>query len=271
MALPWRQQNKQETQEFRRIPIRQIRRNPHQPRKIFEPQALQSLADSIRQYGIITPLTVRRAGEEYELVSGERRLRAATMAGLTLVPCYIVSVSDQESALMALLENLQRKDLDCFEEALFLRRLCAEFHMTQQDAAAKVGKTQSAIANKMRLLKLTPQTVDAVRKYQLTERHARALLQLEGDDLRLEAANHMGQRHMTVAQAEAYIQRLLEEKPRPKRQGMIRDVRLFCNTVDRAVRLMQESGLEARVEKRQEGEDLILTVRVPSAMIPKTT
>lgn len=270
MALPWRQQNKQEPQEFRRIPIRQIRRNPHQPRKIFEPQALQSLADSIRQYGIITPLTVRRTGEDYELVSGERRLRAATMAGLALVPCYIVSVSDQESALMALLENLQRKDLDCFEEALFLRRLCAEFHMTQQDAAAKVGKTQSAIANKMRLLKLTPQTVDAVRKYQLTERHARALLQLEGDDLRLEAANYMGQKHMTVAQAEAYIQRLLEEKPRPKRQGMIRDVRLFCNTVDRAVRFLQESGLEARVEKRQEGEELILTVRVPSAMVKNT-
>ena len=123
MALPWRQQSKQ-AQEFRRIPIRQIRRNPHQPRKIFEPQALQSLADSIRQYGIITPLTVRRCGEEYELVSGERRLRAAGLAGLAVVPCYIVSVSDQESALMALLENLQRKDLDCFEEAMFLRRLC---------------------------------------------------------------------------------------------------------------------------------------------------
>ena len=114
MALPWRQQTKQ-PQEFRRIPIRQIRKNPHQPRKIFDPQALQSLADSIRQYGIITPLTVRQVGEDFELVSGERRLRAATIAGLSVVPCYIVSVDDRQSALMALLENLQRKDLDCFE------------------------------------------------------------------------------------------------------------------------------------------------------------
>ena len=270
MALPWRQQSKQ-SQEFRRIPIRQIRRNPHQPRKIFEPQALQSLADSIRQYGIITPLTVRRCGEEYELVSGERRLRAAGLAGLAVVPCYIVSVSDQESALMALLENLQRKDLDCFEEAMFLRRLCSEFHMTQQDAAARVGKTQSAVANKIRLLKLGPDIVDAVRQYQLTERHARTLLQLEEEGQRLDAVRHMGKHRMTVAQAEAYVERLLEEKPKPRRQGLIRDVRLFCNTVDRAVRLMQESGLQARIEKTQVGEDLILTVRVTGAVQPQNT
>ena len=265
MALPWRQQQKQ-PQEFRRIPLGQIRKNPHQPRKLFDPQALQSLADSIRQYGIITPLTVRELAEGYELVSGERRLRAATMAGLSTVPCYIVTVSDQESALMALLENLQRKDLDCFEEALFLRRLCSEFHMTQQDAAARVGKTQSAVANKIRLLKLGHQTVDVIRKYQLSERHARALLQLEEEPARLEAAKQMGQKHMTVAQAEAYIQRLLEETPKLRRQGMIRDVRLFCNTVERAVKVMQEAGLQATMERRQEGEELVFTVRVPGAM-----
>ncbi len=263
MALPWRQTQKQ-TQEFRRIPLRQIAKNPHQPRKLFDPQALQSLADSIRQYGIITPLTVRQVGEGYELVSGERRLRAAAMAGLQVVPCYIVTVSDQESALMALLENLQRKDLDCFEEALFLRRLCSEFHMTQQEAAQRVGKTQSAVANKIRLLKLSPQTVDILRKHQLTERHARALLQLEEDKLRQEAARQMGQRAMTVAQAEGYIQRLLQEHQKPRRQGMIRDVRLLCNTVERAVSLLRESGLAAQMDKRQEGEQLILTIRVPA-------
>ena len=265
MALPWRQQQKQ-SQEFRRIPLRQIRKNPYQPRKIFEPQALQSLADSIRQYGIITPLTVRELEDGFELVSGERRLRAAAMAGLSVVPCYIVTVSDQQSALMALLENLQRKDLDFFEEALFLRRLCSEFHMTQQDAAARVGKTQSAVANKIRLLKLSPQTVEVIRNYQLSERHARALLQLEEESQRLSAAKQMGQKHMTVAQAEAYIQHLLEETPKPRRQGMIRDVRLLCNTVERAVKVLCDSGLKARLERRQEGEELILTVRVPGAM-----
>ncbi len=263
MGLPWRQ-NAKEPQEFRRIPLRQIAKNPHQPRKLFDPQALQALAESIRQYGIITPLTVRQVGEGYELVSGERRLRAAAMAGLQLVPCYIVTVSDQQSALMALLENLQRKDLDCFEEALFLRRLCSEFHMTQQEAAQRVGKTQSAVANKIRLLKLSPQTVDIIRKYQLSERHARALLQLEEDKQRQQAAAEMGRRAMTVAQAEQYIQRLLQDAPKPRRQGMIRDVRLFCNTVERAVKVMQDSGLSARMERKQEGEELVLTIRVPA-------
>ena len=266
MAFPWRQPTPQQRQEFRRIPIRQIRKNPYQPRKLFEPQALQSLAESIRQYGVITPLTVRELEDGFELVSGERRLRAASLAGLTVVPCYIVKVSDEESALMALLENLQRKDLDCFEEAMFLKRLCSEFHMTQQDAAARVGKTQSAVANKIRLLKLAPETVAAVRQYQLSERHARALLQLEGEEERLHAVRQMGQKHMTVAQAEAYIQRLLEEAPKPRRQGLIRDVRLLCNTVERAVRLLQDSGLEAKLQRQQEGDTLILTVRVPSAV-----
>ncbi len=264
MALPWRQQTKQ-PQEFRRIPLRQIRRNPRQPRRVFDAKALQELADSIRQYGIITPLTVREVEDGYELIAGERRLRAATMAGLTVVPCYIVSVSDRESALMALLENLQRQDLDCFEEALFLRRLCAEFHLTQQEAAARIGKTQSAVANKLRLLKLAPQTVELVRQYELTERHARALLQLEGEPARQEAARQMGQKHMTVAQAESYVQRLLEEHPRPRRQGLIRDVRLFCNTVERAVELLRESGLPTSMEQSREGETLIVTVRIENA------
>ena len=141
--------------------------------------------------------------------------------------------------------------------------------MTQQEAATRVGKTQSAVANKIRLLKLGPEVTETVRQYQLSERHARALLQLEGEELRLQSAKQMGQRHMTVAQAEAFVERLLAEKPKPRRQGMIRDARLFCNTVDRAVRLMQESGLQAKMEKTQEGEDLILTVRVAGAMLPQ--
>lgn len=262
MALPWRQQAKQ-PQEFRRIPLRQIRKNPRQPRRVFDAQALQTLADSIRQYGIITPLTVREVEEGYELISGERRLRAAAMAGLAVVPCYIVEVSDRESALMALLENLQRQDLDCFEEALFLRRLCAEFHLTQQEAAQRIGKTQSAVANKLRLLKLSPQTVELVRRYELTERHARALLQLEEEPRRQEAARRMGQKHMTVAQAEAYVRRLLEEHPRPRRQGLLRDVRLFCNTVERAVGLLRECGMDPRLEQTREGETLVVTIRIP--------
>ena len=176
--LLWRQ-TKEEAQvprEFRRISIRQIRKNPNQPRKLFDAQALQELADSIGKYGVITPLTVRQTEEGYELVAGERRLRAASMAGLSTVPCYIVQADDRESSLMALLENLQRKDLDCFEEAASLRRLCQEYHMTQKEAAERVGKTQSAVANKLRLLRHTPRVLEALRAGNLTERHARALL-----------------------------------------------------------------------------------------------
>ena len=199
----------------------------------------------------------------FELVSGERRLRAASMAGLQVVPCYIITVSDQESALMALLENLQRKDLDCFEEAMFLRRLCSEFHMTQQDAAKRVGKTQSAVANKMRLLKLSPETGEVVRQYLLSERHARALLQVEEEDARLQAARQMGQKHMTVAQAEAFIQRLLEEKPKPRRQGMIRDVRLFCNSVNNALEIMRRAGVEAESTRRETDDATEILIRIP--------
>lgn len=257
------------SKEFRRISIRQIRKNPNQPRKRFDPQALQELAESIRRYGVITPLTVRETDEGYELVAGERRLRAASIAGLSAVPCYVVKASDRDSALMALLENLQRKDLDCFEEAASLQRLCRDYHMTQQEAAERVGKTQSAVANKLRLLRLSPRVTETVRLYGLSERHARALLRLEDEPRQLAAAAQMGKKQMTVAQAEALVEKLLTEKPRGRRQGYIKDVRLLCNTVERAVRLLRETGIRADCARRQEGDVLILTVRVEGAAAPQ--
>lgn len=253
------------SKEFRRISIRQIRKNPNQPRKQFDIQALQDLAESIRRYGVITPLTVRETPDGYELIAGERRLRAASIAGLSAVPCYVVKVSDRDSALMALLENLQRKDLDCFEEAASLQRLCQEYHMTQQEAAERVGKTQSAVANKLRLLRLSPRVTETVRLYSLSERHARALLRLEDEQRQLAAVGQMGKKQMTVAQAEALVEKMLAEKPHPRRQGMIKDVRLLCNTVERAVRLLREAGISADCSRRQEGSVLILTVRVEGA------
>lgn len=270
MRMPWKQEktDRQSIKEFRRIPIRQIRKNPYQPRKLFDAQALQELAESIRQYGVITPLTVREVEDGFELIAGERRLRAAAMAGLSVVPCYIVTVSDRESSLMALLENLQRKDLDCFEEAASLKRLCEEFHMTQQEAASRLGKTQSAVANKIRLLKLDAETVAVIRNHALSERHARMLLQLEDAEARRDAALYMARRHMTVAQGEEYVERLLAGKAKAKRQGIIRDVRLFCNTVERAVKLMQSAGVKADYRRCREGEDLLLTVRVLNAVGP---
>lgn len=261
----WRQSREAASREFRRISIRQIRKNPYQPRKLFDAAALRELADSIAAYGVITPLTVRRTEDGFELVAGERRLRAASLAGLTTVPCYIVEADDRQSSLMALLENLQREDLDCFEEAASLLRLCQEFHMTQKEAAEQVGKTQSAVANKLRLLKLGAEATAEVRQQGLSERHARALLRLE-EDRRALAARQMGQKQMTVAQAEQYVERLLQDRPPAKRQVVLRDIRLFGNALERHLQTLREAGFRTRCARRTEGEDTVFEVRITAGM-----
>ena len=163
--------------QLRRIKTTQISRNPNQPRKYFEPEAISQLADSIRQYGVLNPLTVRRTGDGYELIAGERRLRAARAAGLSEVPCLIMSASEADSSAIALVENLQRRDLDFFEEAAGYRQLIDRYGLTRR-RRAQGGKTQSAVANKLRLLKLSPENMRMIRDAGLSERHARAILRL---------------------------------------------------------------------------------------------
>ena len=172
--------------QLRRIRTTQISRNPYQPRKYFEPEAIRELADSIRQYGVLNPLTVRRTTDGYELIAGERRLRAARAAGLSEVPCLVMSATEEDSSAIALVENLQRRDLDFFEEAAGYRQLIDRYGLTQEEAAHKVGKTQSAVANKLRLLKLSPETMQMIRDGGLTERHARAILRLPTEEVRCE-------------------------------------------------------------------------------------
>ena len=189
--------------EFKWLPVGSIAKNPNQPRRVFDENALLELCDSIRRYGVITPLTVRRVDGAYQLIAGERRLRASIMAGLEAVPCYIVAAEEEDSSLMALVENLQRRDLDFFEEALGLQRLTDLYGMTQQQAAEKVGKTQSSVANKLRLLKLSPEVIALVREHGLTERHARALLRIAGPDAQYRAAQEIARRGLNVEQTEA--------------------------------------------------------------------
>lgn len=172
-----------EDRTLRRIRVSEIARNPNQPRKYFDPEAIAQLAESIRQYGVLNPLTVRRApGGGYELVAGERRLRAARVAGLNDVPCLLIAADNEDSSAIALVENLQRRDLDFFEEAYGFKRLIDQYGLTQEEAARKVGKTQSAVANKLRLLRLSPQNMELIRSANLTERHARCLLRLRDDE-----------------------------------------------------------------------------------------
>ena len=211
---------------------------------------------------------------KYELVAGERRLRAAKLAGLKEVPCLLVDVDMQDAGLLALVENLQRKDLDFLEEAEGLQRLIRMFGMSQEEAARRIGKSQSAVANKLRLLKLPPDVLDALRQNGLSERHGRALLRLPDGESQRAALAVILENHMTVAAADAYIDALLsppEEAPPPpekkerRRTFVLKDVRLFLNTVTRSIDLMKQGGIDAGM-KREETEDaLILTISIPKS------
>ena len=251
----------------RYIPINAVRPNPQQPRRSFDETALRELADSISAYGILQPLTVRDRGGVYELVAGERRLRAARIAGLREVPCLIAEVGEEDAALLALIENLQRRDLDYMEEAAAIARLIRRYGLSQQQAAEKLGKSQPTIANKLRLLRLSAPVIDCLRQYGLTERHARTLLRPTDPEQQLAAARHIGKRGLNVAQTEQYIDRLTAENrtepPRRRPTYIIKDVRLFLDSVERGVRLMQSAGVGAEVGRRDTEEEILLTIHIP--------
>lgn len=250
------------------LPADAIRPNPNQPRRHFDEDALSELSSSIKEHGVLQPLSVRRASCGYELVSGERRLRAARLAGLSEVPCIIVDVDPEGSSLLALVENLQRKDLDFVEEAAALARLISACHLSQEEAAKKIGKSQSAVANKLRLLRLSPQVLDLLRSNGLSERHARALLRLEDEHLQLRAARHIARCHLTVARTEDYVASLaspLSDKPVSckKTTYILKDVRLFLNTVTRGLSLMRSAGVDAQFGQQETSDAILLTIRIP--------
>lgn len=247
--------------------------NPNQPRKRFAPEGLKELADSIREHGVLQPLSVRRlSGGRYELISGERRLRASKLAGLESVPCILVNADDLESSLLALIENLQRRDLDYVEEALALQTLINTYHLSQEEAARRVGKSQSAVANKLRLLKLSSDVLEKMRSSGLTERHGRALLRLPAAQ-RMEAVEYIVEHQLNVARTDEYIDALLSpvpeaeaEKPKKHRPAIyIRDVRLFLNTLRRGVDTMRRSGLDAQCGREEDDDTLRLIITIPKA------
>lgn len=261
--------NHQERKKLIQLAPENIRANPAQPRQEFEPEALESLAESIRQNGLLQPVTVRRTQDgSYELVAGERRLRACRMAGVKLIPCIVSGCDARQSAILALLENLQRRDLGVFEEAEGLRRLVEEWGVTQEEAAARLGKSQSSIANKLRLLRLGEEERRIITEAKLTERHARALLRLEKEEERLAALKVVAERGMNVAQTEHYIEQLLgtPDKPqKPRRRVVVRDVRIFMNTIHHAVDVMKQNGIKAQSWKRETDQYLEYVVRISTA------
>lgn len=249
------------------LPPERIRPNPAQPRCAFDPAALSALAESIRCHGMLQPLTVRRTAQGYELVAGERRLRAARMVGLREVPCLVLRVEAEESSILALVENLQRSDLHYLEEAAAIARLISEYGLSQEQAAQKLGCSQSAVANKLRLLRLSDECAALLRQNDLTERHARALLRLSDEQARLDALHHITQQGLNVAQTEAYIDALLTQGqvvPAQKRAPyLVKDVRLFLNSVRRGLGVMQRSGVNAQTERADTDEEIRLLIRIP--------
>lgn len=258
-----------ESRKISFISIDSIIANPMQPRKQFDAKSLAELSDSISRYGILQPLTVRRLAHGFELVAGERRLRAAKIAGLTEVPCIIMEIDGVESSLIALVENLQRRDLDFIEEAEGLARLIELYGMNQEEAARRVGKSQSAVANKLRLLKLSPEILYIIRQANLTERHARALLKLENEADRITVLGNIIKRGLNVARSEEYIDYFISQKnePNTKKSGkatyILKDVRVFLNTVTRGMDIMKQSGIDAQCGRDDTDTDIVLTIKIP--------
>lgn len=242
------------------VPAKAIRPNPAQPRSRFREEDLEELAESIRQHGILQPLSVRRIGAGYELIAGERRLRAGILAGLTEIPCIVMTMDDKESGMTALVENLQRQDLDYIEEAKGIARVMDQWSMSQEQAARLLGKSQSAIANKLRLLKHSPQVLELLRERNLTERHARALLKLPSEPEKLRAIDTISRLGMSVARAEQYIETLLAPPPeKPVRP----DVHSFLRNVSQTLSRIQQSGVRAISERRETDSQIILTITIP--------
>lgn len=248
------------------LPVDVIAPNPDQPRRVFPQHELEELAASIRSLGLLQPLTVRRGERGWELVAGERRLRAAKLAGLTEVPCLSLQIDSQRSSLLALVENLQRRDLDFWEEALALNKLISTYHLSQEEAARRIGKSQSAVANKLRLLKLPTPVLERLRDGGATERHARALLPLADPPLQIQAADTILKEKLTVAQTEALVDQLLHPAPpvrRPRRVFVVKDVRLFLNSLNRGMALMRSAGVDAQCSREDREEEILLTIHIP--------
>ena len=265
-------EKKSDEKKITMIPIDLIRPNPYQPRKKFDNSSLDELCQSIQQYGVIQPINVRKVNNtHYELVAGERRLRAAAMAGFKEVPAIIVDVGEDDSAIMALIENLQREDLGYLEEAEGYRNLIKEHGLTQEELAQKIGKSQSTIANKIRILRLSPMVKKILSDNGLTERHARALLKIEDEQIQLKVLQKVCEKGLNVRKTEELVQKALEkycnqgktEEYKGRVTKSIKDIRIFVNTIRQAIDTMKRSGVNARAAQIDRGDFLEFIVRIP--------
>ncbi|HEY8487302.1 MAG TPA: ParB/RepB/Spo0J family partition protein [Limnochordales bacterium] len=244
------------------IEVGRIRPGALQPRRHLDPAELEELAQSIREHGVLQPLLVRAAGDGYELLAGERRWRAAQLAGLERVPALVYEADDRRALEVGLLENIQRADLHFFEEAEGYRRLIEEFGLTQEELARRLGRSQSAIANKLRLLRLSPEVRRIVAESGLGERQARALLRLEDPALQAEAARRMAQRGMSASDGERLVEQLLRGRPRRRVRGGYGDARIFVNGLRQVVRKARQAGFSVELEEQEDAQGWTFVVRL---------
>jgi ParB family chromosome partitioning protein len=255
------------------IDVNKIIPNKNQPRKIFDEKALEELSQSIKNYGIIQPITVRKIYDDiYEIVAGERRFKAVKLLNMEAIPAVVIEVKDEESAAMALIENLQREDLDFIEEAMAFERLIEDFDLNQTQLAEKLGKSQSTIANKMRILKLPESIKQKIREGNLSERHARALLKIDDEELLLSIVEKVIKKELNVNETEKLVNSIAEDinekKMRDKRyvRNFI-NYKIYINTIKNAYNEIVKTGIDAKFEQEESDEFIEIKVKIPKKSI----
>lgn len=245
------------------IKLSDIRVNSAQPRERFDNAAIERLAQSIAQNGLLQPLSVRRDGKIYELIAGERRMRALRSLGYDSAPCIIVDADGQKSAVLAIIENIQREDLNVFEQAQGIERLIDRWGVTQSEAAERLGLSQSAVANKLRLLRLSESERRIITEKGLSERHARALLRISDVEKRRRALSYITSHSLNVSQSEKYVEKLLATSDRGGTRLVFKDLRIFVNTINKAVETMRSSGVMASAARGETESYIEYTIRIP--------
>ena len=248
------------------LPVESVHPNPYQPRKVFTDASIAELKQSIAQSGLIQPLVVRRTCGLYELIAGERRLRACKQLGMKEVPCIVQYAAEETSAILALTENLQREQLHYFEEAECYRLILLTYHLTQEQLSMRLGKSQAFLANKLRLLRLPQRVREALVEHALTERHARELMRLRDEELQLETVSRIAERSLSVKETERLVDRTIERvspAPRPLLLRLIKDYRLFLNSVKSGAEQLRDAGMSVEIVQTDVdgGVDMLLKVR----------
>lgn len=252
------------------LPIEEICPNPSQPRRMINREELEGLSNSIKENGLIYPITVRKTSRGFELITGQRRIAAFKALGRDKIPAIVEELEDSKAPMKSLVENIQRSQLSFVDEALAMGNILATQNLTQMQLAKVLGVSQSAIANKLRILRFHPVTLEKMLEHGLTERHARAMLPLLETDKIDEVLDKVVQKQLNVAQTEALVKDTLAHKPGKKPiKVLVRDVRLFVTTINKAVEVMKQSGIGATTHKAEDEQNIVYTITIPKTSAAK--